>query len=511
MSDRFDADLKRALKESTAKSLEGWEFSPAMRQTVLKRLAEEEEAQPPAPPVPLRRPRPIVTHPAVWVAAAAAAFVLAFNMMEIDLGSGGNAAKKESAAPMTASSEMHEPGANTLESDAPENSAANSGGMGGKPAGAKSVDPGQFQGEVAVKAAETSDPKNEGRADMAITSQAGAVGPAAPARIHLQMPEALAGALMFRGTEDGAGIAALAHPVERLAMVRVGMTTAVRTQRTVQFLDAQGAVVREQELPEGAGQMLAWNGQVVTSGGRELVFFNSAGEPQRKLTLPATPDGFAVSPDGRVAALFHGGLQVFEGDKVQFEVPGAVSLGFTFGPDGSLAAVVRESDGTYLKLFGRNGSSLWRTKLNVGGMGIAFAAGGEVIIAGGEAFHRSGQPIWQAPLPTQDLFTMGPDGPVVVRDAQRTISLLRPSDGTEIWTVEHPGRQTIDTAISEDAELLAIVASVDDTAAVWVLDRAGGLRYSERLTAQPSGLAVEGEALFLLMPHAVETRALPPR
>lgn len=504
MSDRFDADLKKVLKESTAKSLEGWEFTSSMRQTVLKRIAEEgeEESQPPAQPVPLRRPRQVAAHPALWVAAAAAAFVVAVNMMNIDMGLGGNAAKKENAAPMAATSQS--PQENVQESAPPEDTAVSSGGVAEKPTGSKSADPAQSQGAVAMKATLSTESKNEGLADTA------AVGPAAPARIHLQMPEVQTAALAVQ-VKDGAGIAAMAVPVERLAMVRVGMNAAVRTQRTVQFLDAEGAMVREQELPEGAGQMLAWNGQIVTTGGRELVFFSTAGEVQRNLTLPATPDGFAVSPDGRVAALLSTALQVYDGTTLQFEVPGALPLAFAFGPDGSLAAVVRESDGAYLKLFGQNGSSLWRAKLSVGGTGITFAAGGDVILVGGEAFHRSGQPLWRAPLPAQDVFTLGPDGPVVVRDAQQTISLLRPADGTEIWTVQHPGRQTIYTAISDDAELLAIVASVDEVAAVWVLDRAGGLRYSERLTVQPSGVAVEGETLFLLTPEAVETRALPSR
>ena len=74
MSD-FDKELRQLIKEDFDRSLAGWTFTPAMRQAVLDRVTREGE--PEATPVSTL-PRRL--RPAYWVAAAAAAFVLAFNL-----------------------------------------------------------------------------------------------------------------------------------------------------------------------------------------------------------------------------------------------------------------------------------------------------------------------------------------------------------------------------------------------------------------------------------------------
>lgn len=82
MTEPFDAELSRAVKESAAKSLQGFEFTPEMRAKVLARIQAEESEEPPKPAVqPVRRlhPAPLL-RPLSWAALAAAAVLIAVNM-----------------------------------------------------------------------------------------------------------------------------------------------------------------------------------------------------------------------------------------------------------------------------------------------------------------------------------------------------------------------------------------------------------------------------------------------
>lgn len=509
MSDRFELEMKEALKESTKKSLAGWEFTPAMRQAVLKQIAEEEKVLP-LPPASGRR-RQVNPRPYMWVAAAAAAFVVAVNMMDIDLGGGGRVKMESAQAPQPAASTQSE----AMTESAPAREAPNEksavtiqGGMGarseeqGKSVGTANA---EFKEEVAV----TSAAQAQDRADTAMMMAPPT--PPAPARIYLVVPEARAAVALKApnpGQAQGISIAAVDAGPENLAMVRIGASNAVRTSNSLQLLDDGGAKLWEQRLPEGAGPLVAWNGQVATVAGQELFLYNADGQRVQNLSVgPA--EALAISADGRVAAIVGSTLSVYDGSKLQFRVEGASPTGLAFSSDGSLAAVLREQDGLYLQLFGQDGNPLTRAKLQGNGQGIAFA--GDVILVGGEAFHRSGQPLWQAPFPTQEVYSLGPDGPFLVRDAMQTISLVRPADGTELWTAEHTGVQTLRTAISSSGDLLAVVARVENGTAVWVLDQQGGLRFAERLEGSPVGVAVEGETLYLLMPEGLVTRTLDPR
>lgn len=505
MSDRFDAELKRSLKDSTARSLEGWEFTPSMRQAVLKRIEEEEE-----PSAPVRRSRPVLTRPFMWMAAAAAAFVVAFNMLQLDLGFGGMA--RESEAPRSGqAAKTAAPAALTQESGAStESTNTAQGGNGEKRAGdiASTAAPAESAG---VMNAATMD-QGESAADV---SMAGSVA-ASPARIHLVVPEGKlveAPTLTMAAPGGGEKAGIMAVGPEALSMARTGGNAAVRTRESLQLVDADGAIIWEKPLTGRPGPVVTQSGKIATSAGNDLYLFDTEGRQELKLTLPAGPEGIDLSPDGRVAVLVGDtGLQtnlhlvVYQQGKVQFRVSD-LGAGFAaFGPDGSLAVTGKGS----LQLFGRDGARLWKASLPGSGLGIAFAGGGEVIVAGGQAFHRSGQPLWEVPIHPQDLFTLGPDGPVVLRDSKR-LMLVRPADGAEIWTAEHSGRQILGVASSDGGDQVAVLASVDEGAVVWVLNQSGGLRYAEKLRSQPLGVAVEGDILLLLTEHGVESRALPPQ
>ncbi|MFZ5824647.1 MAG: PQQ-binding-like beta-propeller repeat protein [Bacillota bacterium] len=500
MSDRFDAELKKALKDSTARSLEGWEFTPAMRQTVLKRIAEEEG---PADPVPARRSRPVPTRPLMWMAAAAAAFVVAFNMMQLDLGFGGGAAK-QSEAPMSgaARSTASKPAAPVAkESPSAEHAVVSTPGTKGEEKSG--------QGANTAATTESSSTLKVAAADQAKETESAAMAaPASPARLHLVVPEATASdevgiALKAPGGQSP-GIMAVGPEV--LGMARTGANAAVRTRETLQLVDGDGGLIWEKSLAGGPGPVVTLNGKIATSAGSDLYRFNTEGRQELRVTLHAAPEGIFLSPDDRIAALVGDQLLVYEQGKLRFRVNG-LGAGFAaFGPDGSLAVTGKEG----FRLFSRDGALLWTAPPPGNGLGITFAGGGEVVVADGQAFHRSGQPLWRAPIRTQGVFTLGADGPVVLWDS-KSLTLVRPEDGTEIWTAAHGGRQTLQVASSDSGDQVAVLASVDEGAAVWVLNRAGGQRYAEKLPSQPLGVAVEGDTLLLLTENGVESRALPPR
>lgn len=98
MNEPLDAILRRRIRESGAKELQDWEFTSAMQQQVLERLAREGESG--AEERPHRAARRIA-RPLVWVAAAAAAVVLAISG---DWGSLRNPLQKQDAAEESASS-----------------------------------------------------------------------------------------------------------------------------------------------------------------------------------------------------------------------------------------------------------------------------------------------------------------------------------------------------------------------------------------------------------------------
>lgn len=506
MSERFDTELKRSMKESTAKSLEGWEFTPSMRQAVLKRITEEEEA--PAPPsVPLvRRPRHNRIAPVMWMAAAAAAFVVAFNMMDVDLGSGGTAQKAENA-PMAATAEPD--GATGMVQES------------GKPVqGAKSAKGNRTEesaaGSVALQAPGTENDKAV--ASLLPQETAGnrlMVAPAQPARIHLVVPERekvaaldATGKAAIKVQPDNTGMALAVQP-ESLAIDGLGIQAAVRTRTAVQLVNGGSQVAWEQPLAGEAGPLVAQDGRIATSAGRQLLLFDANGQQEAKLTLVGPAQAIALSPDGRVAVLVGQAepfdLVVYDQEKAQFQVDDLSAAAFTFGPDGALAV---RADGS-LSLYSRDGSRLWQAPVKTSGTGITFAAGGDVVVVGNTALHRSGQPVWEAssPLPLEAV-SLGAYGPVGLWDSQR-LTLVRPEDGVELWTAELSGGQIQRVVPSEAGDQMAILAAVDGGAAVWVLDQAGGIRLAERLAVQPTGVAVEADTLFLLMNDGVQTRALP--
>ncbi len=241
--------------------------------------------------------------------------------------------------------------------------------------------------------------------------------------------------------------------------------------------------------------------------GETVQIFNQNGQAEGSLKLSGPVYGMQVSNDGRVAVVTADAVRVYSGTKLQFQSGTVTDATVTFSADGSLAVMGREGESRRLSLFGRDGTRLAQANLSGEGIGLVFADQGQVIVAGGEAFHRNGQSLWRAPFVPNGVLSLGEGGPVLLWDLHQ-ISLLNPQDGSERWGAEFGGGEIIHVVASSAGDQVAVLANTPEGPVVWVLTRDGGQRVVERLPASPTDLAVEGDQLILLMPAGMETRPL---
>ncbi|MFZ5815895.1 MAG: hypothetical protein ACOY93_11400 [Bacillota bacterium] len=494
MSDRFDAELKRALKESTAKSLEGWEFTPAMRQAVLKRIAEEGSSEPAPVAPPRERRRAMTARPLVWVAAAAAALVVSLNMSGL-MDSMGARKSQESAmqAPKAASAV---PEAKSLDQKAESAVSTSAGGSDRAGTDEAGVDAAQVQ-------MATAPPTGQGES---LATGAAAPAPPNPARILLVAPEAAPAETTDKEAGMAAGIAAAKVGPMLLTMAPLPEGEAVvLTTEALHRVDRSGVVVWEQRV-ENPGLLAAGpGGRLAVTAGERLLLFTAEGQPTGTVQLPGWPSALTFSPDGRLAVVAAGTLLIYDGTELQLKAPDLLDPSVAFAPDGRLAVLARESSGgRFLHLLSREGRQLARSPVAAEGAGITFAAEGRLIVAGGEAFDLAGRSLWRAPFAPLAISTLGPGGPVVVWN-EHQVSLLRPEDGVELWTAEQTGGLVIRVAVSPTGDQLAILGGLSEGAAIWVLDRTGGQRQLTTLPIIPADLAVQGDSLRLLMPDGLQT------
>lgn len=545
MSDGFDGELRQALKDSTAKSLEGWEFTPAMRQAVRERIAQEAPSEAPkqdlAPqPAPPTNPRRGLTRPLVWVAAAAAVLLFSLNMNELMDSPGG--ARKESStagrgvAPESASQSTSKSQAKQGESAGPATGA----GEGNQTADLASRtdaadDTGDTEATGASGATALSSPETAtfGRDTFAITEvdanmaaevsgQASLAGNAgtpfavvvpggqpAKARLYLVAPNSVVRKDSTTSGEMGIGILAVkpASGMVSLGTSRGGLR-AVLTTESVQMVDAQGEVAWERSLPASPHLVAtASNGRTAVGVGSQLFFFTAEGGANGQLKLEAPATNLSLGLNGRLAVVAGGSMRFYQAGKLLSLQGNLVEGSTAFAPDGSLALLAREGQGRTLYLFGQGGTPLVKVPVAAGSDGLAFLEQGEYVIAGGQVFHRSGKAVWKVSFPVQGVSVLK-EG--VVAWGKNRVSLLRSADGAEIWTAEYDGGTILKVTASESGEQVAILGSVADGAVVWVLDAAGGQRFVERISTMPLDLAVEGDSLMLLMPDSLEVRSIQP-
>lgn len=521
MSESYDVELGRALKESAAKELGDWEFTSAMRAQVLERIRAEEAGQPsPAAPAPRRfNPAPVL-RPLAWVAVAAAAAIVVVNVGVPKMGS--SKPQATTSAPSVASTQAPTP--TPVESA----SAKNDQGATGKATATEPSAPAVADPQ-AKQVAATEPTQPAGTEPMALaegpspdqTAMKFAAATVAHPIVTLEMPMAAAGAPEATGPavamepKSKTPMGIMAAPPQNVAMAS-GADVVTLNMNGVQQLNADGSPAWMQPVPDLSPMgvvAIATDGRVaVSNGGNGLTILDKTGSELRTITTSAAASHLAWSADGRLASAE--GSLVFVYDintgKPAFFVDAGINPTLAFLPDGALATFGDlPNDPALLAVTDRKGTVLLEVRPTTGGHGLAVLDGGKVLVAGGQAYGRAGQPLWLAPLTTAGLAAFGPEK-VVGWDAH-TVVVLDGRDGHIVLeaTWKGAGRGVQKVVPSADGKHVAILAQTDDGPVVWVLDIAGAVTYTEKLGSTPVDLALTETHLVIMQEDSMIMRELP--
>jgi hypothetical protein len=503
VSESYDAELSRALKESAAKELGGWEFTPAMRAKVLEQIRVQESGQSaPAAPAPRRFVPALVLRPLAWVAVAAAAFAVVLNV-----GIPGASKKEAAQAPAAAPSEM---AATTPEPRFADTSGT--AGQGGPVQATSALQPGGETGIAPVQ--QGGKFKAPGIASVAI----------APNAVELTLPvDGVAIAVAPPAEEPG--IAAIDHgntsmtlmaAMPRNVALASGSPLVALTEGAVQQLNADGVPVWEQpleNLTDTSAVALAPDGRVaVANGAAELTVLTASGEHQRTLKTSAAAGSLLWSPDGRLAAAEGELVFVYNTatGKREFFVAAGTPADMAFLADGSLATFGGQvGDPATLVVVDQKGAVLAERVSDTGGRGLAVTVGGSIIVAGGRAYDMAGNPLWKLSIVPMGVAALGSDM-VAAWDAE-TVAVLNGHDGSLVLEASWKGggqgvRRVIPSA---DGRYLAILAETEQGPVVWVVDGSGAQVYAEKLGETPVDLALSGNRLMIMLAHSLVVRDLP--
>jgi hypothetical protein len=501
VNEPFDVELSRALKEGAAKSLEGWEFTPAMRAKVLERVRTEPAETAPAAP-PTKRVDPVrLIRPVAWVAAAAAAFLIVANLGGIERLGGARKEMSTTSAPRQDAAAK--PEAPAAAAPAPNATFTQDRQTDQAPAVAAAESlPGS--GTAATGAADTSVAQAPAVTAVALTVPArpDGQGPEAATAAAQAAPRTLA--LKAAVASENIGLAANSSgPVLSLT------GTGLRAQA------GDGAPVWDRPLADLSPQSLlaeAPDGRAAVANGTNLLYLvGSGGELDRTLNSSAPVEQLLWSNDGRLAAAEGDNVVVYEAatGNAAFTLNAGVNREMAFAPDGLLAVLGdRPNDPHRLVLADQKGTATVEIRPTAVGRGLAFAAGGAVVVAGGHAYSREGRPLWRMPLVTEGV--AAGEKQVIGWDAH-TVLAVDAQDGHAVWKAdwqgEGPGVRKV--VLSPDGCHVAVVAPLEDGAAFWILDNAGKVLYAERLPQMPVDVSFAGNQVVLLMPQSVIYRSIP--
>jgi hypothetical protein len=261
-----------------------------------------------------------------------------------------------------------------------------------------------------------------------------------------------------------------------------------------------------------ANMAVAPNGYVALASGSRLQILNSRGEQERLLSGTAPIDRLQWSADGWVAS--REGTQVFvygpAGDKPEFSVEAGTGADMAFGPDGTLAVYGDRPDAPgHLMLTDRKGTVLMEARTGTGGHGVVWSGDGSAVVAAGHGYNRAGKELWQLPIVTDGVAALGPS--LIIAWDARTVLVVDAVDGHAVWQAvwNGPGNGIRRVVAAPDGKHLAVSAAVDGSGAVWVLDAAGSVVFTDRTGEQPVDLALSGSHLVLMLPDSVSVRQLP--
>lgn len=481
MSD-LDRELRQAIKAGVDRSLEGWTFTPAMRQAVLERIAAEKE--PAATPDPPRRQS---LRPVYWVTAAAAALILAVNLLPDRPGdlSGGSAPEAASTAitDRSGSSElriMAAPGAG---------------------------------GELNLQTADAQSKSGETAPPEAPGAFTATMAPVEPVKLVLSLDELKTKSGSDDPTRGDTGGTAGAPPVMTMSVqpTMVDLTplqdgkVAVLNSMALQVVDQAGNVLAEEPVaPEPTALADGPAGEPAVVSGNVVSRFRADGQPAGSLELDKAPARVAVAAD-RVAVADASGVKVYAGDVQVHVLDGLQAEAIALAEDGSLA-VLTGMPRPRLQVYSSSLALMMEQDVEADGSALAFLAGGSRVAAGRQVYDRSGAHVWSFPFAPDEIVGTG-SGAVLAWNPQ-TAALVRAETGETLWLAEAAGGTILRATAALDNDLAAVVVGDDGSAGVWVIDAAGTWRHAEPLDAIPVDVAVTGDHLHILLTGGLEVRSL---
>jgi hypothetical protein len=546
VSEHFDTELARAVKESAAKSLKGWEFTPAMQRSVLERI--ERAATGTVPGVrPSRRfdPRRAVS-PLAWTAVAAATLLVVVNTRMGERGltrkSIADAGSGQSASAPPATKGTESTGNAALPSATPPPNTGPGitpdGTQGEGPRSSAPGGPATDQGTTQPDQLAESNSPVQTKQPHLFSEPAGGAGARIPPTVPEQLglatvpgepdhkaPQGLSGAyegakvtlelppLAPRGNQNlPVGVPATA-PSGRLHVLAVGSRVVELSRSGVRAIAPDGAQAWAYPLPGATDKSLlavAGDGSVAVTIADKVHVLSADGKLLRVL-----------EPAGKVTALAWGSggrLAIAAGSIVTVIRPASATAEFhtevigqpelSFSPDGTLAVLGEGKSGRQLLIYGKGGALTAQVQQgSAKGRGLVFTSG--VLLAGSQAYGLLGRPLWQTPFVPEGLALAGADL-IVARKADAVVA-LRAADGVVVWeaTWRGPGQGLRRVVTAPDGRFLSVLGSTGDGWVCWVLDQKGKVLHAERLTEEPSDMAFVGERLMLLMSSGPEFRAFP--
>lgn len=540
MNEPFDVEISRALKKETAESLQGWEFTPAMQAKVMQRIraeASSDDSTADAPPAPPARRRNLVdwARPLSLVAAAAAAVVLAVNVNWSGLGLGGAASKgsavtTDSAPPPEMAKAAPygtnaEPGVKSTKQQAPvppvQPAPVGSSGSGAAPnTGVANLQaPNERSGDVAFALPMPGPARQEeALADgfRALTAPPGAPGTAKMAG-GTEPTDPKEPTEPAQGDPPDFGIAAIAAVENVSGAVADGGAVFTLTTNGLNFTSADMAVVRDISLEElnGASTVtVAADGKAaVVGGGNRVYLISTEGSLERTIQTEGVVERVRWSIDGRLLAVADGTrVVVYAADtgKAQFEVAAGAGAEMAFTPSGYLAVYAAGTNGPHqLVLMDAKGSEVARlNQPPEAGSGLAVAASGSIVVAGGHAYSATWSSVWALPIATMGVTALGHERIVGWND--KSVLNVNVTDGKPVWQANWEGTGRITRVVaSPDGSLMAILAQTEEGPVLWVVEAGGKVRLTERLEQVPVEIGLAGDQVVMILPTAVQYRAIP--
>lgn len=298
---------------------------------------------------------------------------------------------------------------------------------------------------------------------------------------------------------------------QNVALSGRGSTLAGLSFDSVQGYDENGVAMWSAPAGGAGNLAVSRDGQVAVAMGQQIQVLNARGEAERNYTASAYVERLAWSADGRVASGEGNLVFVYGvGPRPDFFVDAGLNADVAFAPGGNLAAYGdHPDDAGVLTVTDSKGALQWQARPKTGGRGLAWAAQGAVLVAGGKAYDASGKALWEAPIKTDGVAALDDSG-VLVWNSQSVLLLDARSGQVLVHGNYAAGGVGVQQVIAGEKNAAVLSDLGDGTVGLWVIDQAGNIRLAEHLAERPVGMAfAAADRLVLMFPQSVTVKELP--